>query len=200
MTIGALAETANTTDSNHPPKAEENARKQPVPAAPDGFVWRGMKNIIFLRPSEWHEQSIVQNIGPVPATLYASSPEMFGINQPFETGFTLRVADNIQKTAKMQASKFALAMLSPIFQSHQKADLLLFNQNKQDGFDLIYFRYRDAPKGMTPIIVHKFVMSNDAMDRSFEATFESPESTWNANWEKFGTPLIGKLLITGESQ
>lgn len=178
----------------------EKSSPQHIPDAPEGFVWRGMRNVIFLRPENWKEQSLSQNIGPVPTVLYASSAENFGTEKPFETGFTLRIAYDIRKTVKMDASKFGQAMLSPIFQHHTKEDFKLFNQEKKGDFDLMYLRYRDAPQGMTPIIIHKFVMSNDATDTSYEATFESPENSWDANWAKFGSPIFGKILFTSEGK
>jgi hypothetical protein len=39
-------------------------------------------------------------------------------------------------------------------------------------------RYRDAPPGLKPVIIHKFLIANDAADSVHMFTFESPESSW----------------------
>lgn len=59
------------------------------------------------------------------------------------------------------------------------------------------FRFRDAPPGLKPIVVHKLILANNA-DSLHIFTFESPESTWTENWEKYGTPILGRLQVVAQ--
>jgi len=58
-----------------------------------------------------------------------------------------------------------------------------------------FFRYRDAPPGLKPIIVHKFILANNSADSVHVFTFKGPADSWEENWAKYGTPILSKVNI-----
>jgi hypothetical protein len=173
----------------------QEVMKSHLPAPPDGFAWQLYKNVIFLKPTGWHENELTQNIGGIPMTTYATSPEAFSRTQPFAMGATLEVISGPQRIRGIPAKKLVLGYLKPIIDKHTKDDVLMFEQKTQGDTEQTFFRYRDAPPGLTPVVIHKFIVANNATDTLNVFTFESPADTWNDNWAKFGTPIIGKISI-----
>jgi len=174
------------------PSAE--LRRQLAPP-PDGFAWQVYQNCAFLKPAGWNGLSKEDRAQKIPMGAYGISPEPFSFDKDFETGFTVQILVNPQKNAGIPASKAALLYLKPFFEAHQKSDVLLADQSEQGDRHNTIFRYRDAPPGLTPIVVHKYIVADDAADTVHVFTFESPESSWAANWKSFGTPILGKIAI-----
>lgn len=187
---------AQNTSAPTPTKSQvQEAMKSQLPAPPDGFKWQLYKNVVFLKPTAWNESEMTQDIGGIPLTTYATSPEEFSRTKQFEMGATIEVISGSQRIRGIPAKKFVFAYLKPIVDKHKKEDVLMFEQKTQGEFEQTFFRYRDAPPGLTPIIVHKFIVANNATDNLNVFTFESPAESWNDNWAKYGTPIISKLNI-----
>jgi hypothetical protein len=168
-----------------------------LPPAPEGFVWRTYRGALFARPAEWRERTAVQGVtkNGIPMTVYAASAEEFSESKQFEMGITIRAIIHPHQIAKVDATKMAYIYLQPFLEAHKPPDALLVDRNRRGDSENLVFRYRDAPSGQTPIIVHKFVVANDKLDSVYVFTFESPEKTWDENWKKFGTPLLSKLNV-----
>lgn len=166
-----------------------------IPPPPQGFLWQQFKNSFFPKPTGWNEQILEGTLFAITRTVYAISPEKFSATKQFEMGMTLEILSGSKKTMNTEAKNLALAMLKPIFDSHKKEEILIFDQNKRGDFDIIFLRYRDAPAGLTPIIIHKFIAANNVADSVHTFTFESPVETWDSNWAKYGTPIISKINI-----
>lgn len=171
------------------------AMKSQFPAPPDGFSWHLFKNVVFLKPQGWQDAEVADRIVAVPRSMYATSPEAFSATKQFETGFTIEFMSGSQRLMKAQASTMALALLKPLLDTHKKEEILIFEQGTQGDFVTTFFRYRDAPPGLKPIIVHKFILANNVTDSFNVFSFESPAETWEENWTKYGTPIIGKLSV-----
>lgn len=190
----AIAEDAAQT----PMSTEQQIRqaiKSQLPAPPEGFIWQLYKNAVFLKPEKWNERERNDNITGIPYTTYAASPEEFSDTKQFEMGVTVQLIINPQRIRGIEAKKMALVYLKPFLDTHKKDEILMLEQSTKGDFERTFFRYRDAPPGLKPIIVHKFILANNATDSVHIFTFESPSESWDENWLKYGTPIIGKINV-----
>ncbi|NTV10775.1 MAG: hypothetical protein HGA47_08360 [Zoogloea sp.] len=183
--------------SRSPPSAEQirEAIKSQLPAPPDGFVWQLYKNAVFLRPGQWNEREMAGSTIGIPFTVYAASPEDFSTTKQFEMGVTLQIISGSQQLRNIEAKKMALAYLKPFLDAHKKEEVLMLQQSTRGDFERTFFRYRDAPQGLKPIIVHKFILANNVTDSVHIFTFESPAETWDENWTRYGTPILSKVNV-----
>jgi hypothetical protein len=166
-----------------------------LPPPPDGFSWRIFKNAALLTPVGWHEHTLESPAGSVPMSTYAASPQEFSVSKQFEMGVTVQVMAGTMRSNHVPASKAALLYLKQFLDSHKREDFLILERKTRGDFESTFMRYRDAPAGLKPIIVHKFVLANDVADTVDIFTFESPEDSWTENWSRFGTPIIGKVAV-----
>jgi hypothetical protein len=185
----------NTSTSSPTKNQVREAMKSQLPAPPEGFSWQLYKNVVFLKPIGWTEQEMTENIAGIPATTYAASPEAFSRAKQFEMGVTFQHISGSQRIRGIPAKKLALVYLKPFLDAHKKEEVLMLEKSTQGDFERTFFRYRDAPPGLKPIIVHKFIVANDVTDNINIFTFESPVETWDENWVKYGTPIISKLNV-----
>lgn len=184
-------ETQKTAQSAEP--VRETIISQ-LPAPPEGFSWNLYKNAVFPKPLQWKEQQAIGDVAGIPITVFAASPEEFSATKQFEMGLTVQIISGSQKIKGFEAKKMALVYLKPFLDTH-KEDILMFEQSKREDFDLTIFRYRDAPPGLIPIIVHKFILANNVTDSVHIFTFESPTESWAENWAKYGTPILSKVIV-----
>lgn len=160
------------------------AIKTQLPSPPDGFEWQLYKNAVFLKPTKWNEGEKNSSSGGIPITVYAISPEKFSESKQFEMGLTVQIISGSKRIRGIEANKMALLYLKPFLDAHKKEDVLILDRNTKGDFERTFFRYRDAPPGLRPIIVHKFILANDSTDSVHVFTFESPADFWEENWSK----------------
>lgn len=165
-----------------------------LPDPPEGFIWKSYKNAVFPKPVKWLEQQSVSTAG-IQISTYATSPEEFSATKQFEMGLTVQIITDAQKIKGIEAKKMALLFLKPDLDAHKKEDILMLEQSTKGDFELTFFRYKDAPPGLTPIIVHKFVLANNVTDSVHVFTFESPMESWEKNWTQYGTPILSKIIF-----
>jgi hypothetical protein len=194
LSAGLCAHAQPATVPTSPAEIRKAIQSQ-LPPPPEGFVWKLYRNAVFLQPAKWFERERAGQVAGIPTIAYAASPEMFTETKPFEMGLTIQILDGPHKVLGVDANKMALAYLKPFMDLHKPEDILRFEQNKRGDFDYTFFRYRDAPKGLKPIIVHKFLLANNVTDTVHVFTFESPEASWDENWKKYGTPFLGKVNV-----
>lgn len=180
------------------PEQVRAAISSQLPAPPAGFSWQLYKNAVFLKPAGWHEREAQPVTGAFPIATYATSPESFSENRQFEMGLTVQVISGTQRLRGIEAKKAVPLFLKPILDSHKKEEVLMLDLKSSGDYDRIVFRYRDAPPGLKPVIVHKFILANNVTDSMHIFTFESPEATWNENWAKYGTPVISQLQVVAQ--
>lgn len=173
----------------------QEAIKSRLPAPPEGFVWHMYKNVIFPKPEFWKEREISESMFGMPFVTYAASPEDFSLQKQFETGITIQIIAGPQRVLGIAAKKTALAQLKPIIDTHKREDILMFETGAQGEYERTFFRYKDAPPGLKPIIVHMFILASDVNDIVYTFTFESPTETWNDHWAKYGMPILSKLKV-----
>jgi hypothetical protein len=175
-------------------KQVQEAIEMELPDPPEGFIWKSYKNVVFPKPAQWREQQAVSAVG-IPITTYATSPEEFSATKQFEMGFTVQIITGCQKLKGIEAKKMVLLLLKPDLDAHKKEEILMLEQSTNGDFEQTFFRYKDAPPGLTPIIVHKFVLANNVTDSVHVFTFESPMESWKANWTQYGTPILSKIIF-----
>ena len=191
ISVMSLA-TAQVTQSTE--QIREAIRAQ-LPAPPEGFIWNLYKNAVFPKPAQWQEQQMATSTAGIPIAVFAASPEEFSATKQFEMGLTVQIISGSQKIRGIEAKKMALVYLKPFLDTHKKEDVMMLEQSTRGDFERTFFRYRDAPPGLKPIIVHKFILANNMTDSVHVFTFESPTESWEENWVKYGTPILSKVNV-----
>lgn len=181
-------------DSSPSSKPAQETVEVELPDPPEGFEWKSYKNAVFPKPVQWREQEAANTAG-IPVTTYATSPEEFSVTKQFEMGLTVHIISDSQKLKGIEAKKMALLFLRPDLDAHKKEDILMLEQSTNGDFEQTFFRYKDAPPGLTPIIVHKFLLANNVTDSVHVFTFESPMETWEENWAQYGTPILSRIIV-----
>ena len=176
-------------------RAPDAALLAQLPPAPTGFSWLLYKNCALLRPDGWHHQARPDAPAQNLTGAFALSPESFSEKKPFEHGFTVQIHQNDRARFGAPPSQAVAAFLQPLAARLPKTDLLLYKENSTPTGATRILRHRDAPPGLTPLIIHRYYVANDTQDILHVFTYESPESKWDENWKTFGTPILGKLLI-----
>jgi len=182
-----------------PPTPEQirAAIRTELPAPTDGFSWQLYKNAVFLKPAGWHEQEAKTPPG-FPMATFAASPQPFSEANKFEMGLTVSVISGTQRLRGLEAKKAVALLVKPTLDVSKKEDVLMLSQQPAGDFERTVFRYRDAPPGLTPIIVHKFILANNVTDSVHIFMFESPEKSWEENWAKYGAPVISRLQVIAQ--
>jgi hypothetical protein len=166
-----------------------------LPAPPEGFAWQLYKNAVFPKPVEWREQQMAASTAGIPVTVFAASPEEFSATKQFEMGLTVQIISGSQRIRNIEARKMVLVYLKPFLDAHKPDEVMMLEQSTRGDFERTFFRYRDAPPGAKPIIVHKFILANNVTDSVHVFTFESPAATWDENWARYGTPILSKVNV-----
>lgn len=174
----------------------ENMRAQ-LPMAPAGFEWAFFKNAAFIRPKGWNV--ITKDVSPINgaigADVYATSPEKFSRENPFEMGFTVQVMLGMSSTVWISAKHAYASYIACFMREIKDEDILILDERKRMQMDSVILRYRDASYGLPPIIVHKFMLINDDLEAFHAYTFESPERSWQENWMRYGTPILSNIAM-----
>lgn len=162
--------------------------------APHGFVWQRYGGAVFLKPLGWSARER-RPANPLPVMIYAMSPENFSEDTPFETGFTVQIMRDCAKSLHIGATALAQAYLKPFKDARRAGEKIFLERRAIPTGELTFYRYLDAAPGQTRVIVHKFVVANDAADSVYAFTFESPAADWDFNWARFGTPIVSQIEL-----
>lgn len=190
---------SNSTKQSAAPISQSLLSKLPRPT--NGFEWHSYKGVVFQSPNSWNENEKSIHTGNIPTSTYASSPEEFSESKMFEMGLTIQVIPEPNKTLSIPAKKMAQVFLKADVDSHSKEDILMFNQkNIGKNIETTVFRYQDSPPPLMPIIVHKYLIADEIEDTVYILTFESPVTTWEENWQRYGTPFLQKLTFVSRLQ
>lgn len=163
-------------------------------APPAGFAWKLYGDATFLKPVSWYERERIETGNPFPVATYSASPERFSETRQFEMGLSLQVIRDTQKLIGVDAKKMVDVYLNPHLNEPTKK-IIFLKQDTVSSFDLTFLRYKDAPPGQKPIIVHKYIMASSATDALHIFIFESPVKTWDKNWIRYGTPILSNLRV-----
>jgi hypothetical protein len=196
FSIGAQAQELPLQQASSTSQANgETAAFKERAMPPSGFAWQGFKNVTILHPDGWFEHTM-ESGHKIPMHVLAMSPEQFSREGHFETGFTIQIIENPQKFGNIDAYKAVLLYLKPFIDSHRTpGDTLMLEQSQRGERQLTFYRYRDAPAGQKPVIVHKYIVASRQFDSVHVFTFESPEVSWTENWKNYGTPILKMLAL-----
>ncbi|WP_220347751.1 hypothetical protein [Alkalilimnicola ehrlichii] len=148
-----------------------------------------------MKPDSWHERTASQKQPQAAHDICAVSPERFSASRWFETGFTVQIA-RLTSAWQRSAQEYAAGYLAPFVMGLPDKDMLRFTTGSSEaGIETIICRFRDAPKGMKPVIVHKFIMTHESSRSMWAFTFEAPAKRWEREWERFGTPILQQVCV-----
>jgi hypothetical protein len=197
--IGTLHAQLRAENAAPPPAPDvhipDAALRAQLPPPPDGFDWLLYKNCAVLRPDGWHQNTRPDDPAKKLTGAFALSPETFSEKKPFEHGFTVQIHHDVRARFGAPPSESVAGFLQPLAARLAKTDLLLYKENPTPIGATRILRYRDAPPGLTPLVIHRYYIADDTGDTLYAFTYESPEAQWEEHWKKFGTPLLGKVLI-----
>ena len=169
-------------------------RKQ-LPPAPEGFDWLVYKNCALLCPAGWNQKIRPEDPAKNLTGSFALSPAVFSENKYFDHGFTVQIHTDVKKRFGAEASPSLQGFIQPVAAKVKKEDLLLFKEGTAAGGATRILRYIDAPPGLTPLVIHRYFVADDAKDVIYVFTYESPQATWDENWKTYGTPIVARLSI-----
>lgn len=157
-----------------------------LPKPPKGFEWKWCKEVKvgLLKPEGWHfkEQKKNETRG------YFISKEEIKKGGEFKTGLSLNVIPGIRKKQGLKPSEYAAKFVREILKTRTTI-LQVIRPGKAGPVTTAGCRIkRDGS------IIHYFLIADDAGDRLFLFSFESPEEDWKASW-KTGETLLQKLVI-----
>lgn len=173
-----------------PPSLEKQ-----LESPPEGFKWQIFKDAIFLIPNAWFEHITTSDELGFPVHTYGASPTDFSKKKMFEMGFSAQIYNQPKKHANITAKEIAYTHIAWIVKEHKKEDFIILDKENDTVRDIYYVRYKDAPSGLKPIIIHKFIIANNETDSVHMFIFESPVETWDADWKKYGTPILEKIKV-----
>ena len=193
--ISALVISTASFAETMPTFTNEEIKSMLLPPPTTGYEWVIYRNCAFLKPQGWNQHTLPDVPAQKIIGAISTSPETFSESKQFETGFTAQVVANFKANNGLPPSKGAILMLKQITDQRTEKDVLVFDTKPaQSGSTSFIMRYRDAPEGKTPLVIHKTLIANDAQDTLHIFTFESPEKNWDESW-KIGTPIIAKIAV-----
>jgi hypothetical protein len=193
------AEKAAPPSSSAPAPAVASApsaelRKQ-LPPPPEGFDWLIYKNCAVLCPAGWNQKIRPDDPAKNITGAFAISPEVFSEKKYFDHGFTVQIHTDVKRRFGAAASPSLAAFIQPLAAKVKKEDLLLFKEGASASGSTSILRYVDAPPGLTPLVVHRYFVANDAADTIHVFTYEAPQAQWDENWKNVGTPILGRVVM-----
>lgn len=167
-------------------------RFYPQAPPPENFTWMYFPTVEtwLLHPAGWSSHH--GSKGNCQAVCI--SKENVKTKGSFETGITLQRFENTQQYNGVPPDVVAVKLIEAI-QNNTVNTIIRADDEftaEKRGVKTILIRYRNAPAAVKPIIVHKYFMA-DALNL-YAFTFESPEATWDEDWENFGEPIMRNLL------
>lgn len=161
--------------------------------APEGYSWQVLPTCFVLQPDGWGAKTTDHTEDGVRHYFWATSPEDFSVERPFETGFSVEIlfGGGINGTP---ANALAATVLTPWYEKFgekmEKAEL--YEESEHNGYRMYRFQYEDA-SASPALKVQKYLVT-DSSDFSVTIfTFESPVENWEKNWGEFGQMLMDNV-------
>lgn len=169
-----------------------------LPVAPSGFDWRMHKNALFLKPATWREASKAQHGAAYPVSLYSTSPQEVARDKGFRLGLTVLIMSDYREVYGISAERMLSEYVERITKRSDASNILLNEREDQAPYKMALLRYRNVKSGKAPSVVHNFILANGSKDSMHVFIFESPEADWDANWERFGRPILSNVNVLSE--
>jgi hypothetical protein len=185
-----------TQSSTIPPVTLNNSfNDAALPDAPDGFAWQKIEpiDVAVLTPIGWKEHQ--RDIGY--SRIFAFSDEPLDAKGFFETGLTVKLLWHpyfMPGTEEKAVDDLLVGIAKGIKNNTADNTVIRGTREVQYGKPMLVVRYRNAPKGMTPIIVHTVAIGDPQTGLVYQFIFEGPESRWEKIWE-IGDQIMSRLII-----
>ncbi len=166
-----------------------------LPAADAGFTWLVYQNCALLRPDGWNLRTRAAEPQKSRLGSFAMSPEVFSETKYYDHGMSVQIMPNAKASLGDVPSKGVMAFVAPKAEKLGKKNLLVYQNKPTSTGASVVFRYIDAPPNLTPLVIHRYYVADDAKDTVYIFTYEAPQESWEQNWEKYGTPIFKRLLI-----
>lgn len=161
-----------------------------LPIAPEGYAWQSCPSMdsYFLKPDGWFflEEELEES------TSCYISKEDISTNYLFDTGLTVFMYDNVTTEIGTSASEYAQGIAQTLQENNNGSEITTINENNGLVGYGIYINSNFDGKLVSQYTV---AMANDAGDRVYLITFESPTSEWKQTWESIGGTIIDNLLL-----
>lgn len=169
-----------------------------LPDAPAGLEWKRLEaiNMAVLVPLGWkrHEKR-----GPY-QRVASFSDEPLDRDGRFERGLTIRLFWHPQAAAGNEAlavDSLLGSLASGITADERNNKVINATLESQHGKRVMIIRYRNAPEGQMPIIVHCMHIGDPRTGLVHQIILESPEPTWDDNW-KLGEQISRRIQLVAE--
>lgn len=73
---------------------------------------------------------------------------------------------------------------------------MMVSPYSHDDIETLVYRYRNAPGGVPPIILHKYFQASEKEDFLNIVTFETTDDKWEHYWNNQGKTILEKILKT----
>ena len=157
-----------------------------LPQAKEGFGWVVFKGVALQRPLEWEEYT--------EGNTYCSSVESIPEKGSFETGLTIQVIRGVSELYKV-SPKTLMARFVVDLEEQKENSRLIISPDSHDGVDTLIYRFRNAPKGLAPITVHKYFQCSEQGDFLNIITFETTDERWEEYWNEKGNTILSRVLV-----
>ncbi|MGE0332907.1 MAG: hypothetical protein AB7P37_19685 [Ramlibacter sp.] len=165
-----------------------------LPAAPAGMAWWRIEEIDVAVPvpDGWKQH---RKDGPSFRT-FAFSDQPLDRNGLFERGLTVTLLwlPQLPAGSEAQATEIMLRGLAAQIQKSPDNKVLTGTLEEKSGKRVMVIRYRNAPSGIPPIIVHTMFIGDPRTGLVYQIIYEGPEATWEDNW-KIGEQILKRVYV-----
>lgn len=162
--------------------------------APDGYSWQVLPTCFVLQPDGWDAKVITdQTVDGVRLYQWAASPEEFTDEKPFETGFSVNIHFG-GGSAVRSAESLAEKVLQP-WKERFGEDLAGAEDvsiDRVEGYTTYRFRFQET-SAEPPLTVARYIVVDVSDGSVTDLSFESPQESWQENWEKFGSTVMKNI-------
>lgn len=153
---------------------------------PEGYSWYESEecHVAVPVPQGWHVKTTAN--GDTKAVFITK--ENIDEAGQFLTGYSLNCTAAFSKKNKTRPSLYATAFIEQVTKSKKEVVLEPWGKELAPKMYGAGIRYRD--KGAPDLLVHYYLLADDAEDSLRFMIFEAPESEWEAAWKH------GELMLT----
>lgn len=192
---GSLSNAQTVSETTPPVNFKSMLKSINLPTPPPGFVWQRIEaiEVAVLTPKDWKKYQKEGSFQKV----FAFSNESLDEKGFFETGLTVKLWWH-QQAAPGNEAKAVESILAGIVHGIEsnKVDNKVLRGTLEEMSDKkkLIVRYRNAPKGLTPIIVYSVSIGDPKTGLVYQFIFEGQEAQWDEKW-KIGMKILNQLII-----
>ena len=154
--------------------------------APTGYSWYPDRDagVAVLKPDGWFVKTETKNGTD---SLFISKEDI-ATSGEFQTGLSLNLVHGVKKKSGLSSTRYAVAFLSKALEGNEE---LMSFANQSNGMNNFGIRIKNQNLN---IVIHYYLVANDAEDTLRIFMFESPIKDWDAAWQ-IGEPMFRNLIL-----